>query len=561
LYTKPLTFGFFCDILDYVSKKTKTKMFDNRASEKRIGWKQSYGLLRKKAMEQELSLSGLVVSLSIAFFIVGISAGLLNIAYHSIESENEAVRRLEVERLLVHAAQAAELEIKAVPIIDTQYITLTQGQASTLTVKLKNTGQLVWKPAEVSLETGPFLKTISKVSTPAWLSLWKPVKLPKEIKPGQTLEVTFPIKAPLDIEGMIQENFQLVKNDFPVKGSLQRVFITINKPLATSAPAPVSPAPAPAPIAEPVKPQAPQSGVQTEIEPMMRIGLYAAAGPQRLTFNDYYDIYAGSEIIFSGVSPNIAASFSFNPASRRYAAVVLGIEKTAAAPLRFVPRTYNSVATLLDYKNAPNWNRNASDNRFRNIIEYRYTEPAQKTWLINELSIETYLKGLAETTNASTVEFQKVMATAARTYALYHYQRGITYGVVDGSTKHAANHFHIDSYYDQVYRGYNSEIRMPRLAAAIESTRGMVVTYLGRPVITPYFSNSDGRTRAWTEVWSGDSIPWLQSVPVPQDKGKNLYGHGVGMSARGALLMVNEGQAWDQVLKYFYTGIELAKAY
>ena len=130
----------------------------------------------------------------------------------------------------------------------------------------------------------------------------------------------------------------------------------------------------------------------------------------------------------------------------------------------------------------------ASDNRFRGVIEYRYTEPANKVWVINELPIETYLKGLAETSNAGALEYQKVMATAARSYAMYHYLRGVSYGLTDASTKHAADHFHIDAYYDQVYRGYNSEIRMPRLSAAVDATRGQVVSYQGKPVVTPYFS-------------------------------------------------------------------------
>ncbi len=42
----------------------------------RIGWKY-YNTIRKKAVEQEFSWSGLLISLSIAFFIVALSALLL----------------------------------------------------------------------------------------------------------------------------------------------------------------------------------------------------------------------------------------------------------------------------------------------------------------------------------------------------------------------------------------------------------------------------------------------------------------------------------------------------
>ena len=53
-----------------------------------IGWK-SYNIIKKKAMEQEFSWSGLLVSLSIAFFIVIISAQALNFFYNSIQSAQE----------------------------------------------------------------------------------------------------------------------------------------------------------------------------------------------------------------------------------------------------------------------------------------------------------------------------------------------------------------------------------------------------------------------------------------------------------------------------------------
>ena len=49
---------------------------------------------------------------------------------------------------------------------------------------------------------------------------------------------------------------------------------------------------------------------------------------------------------------------------------------------------------------------------------------------------------------------------------------------------------------------------------------------------------------------------------VPQDSGKTLFGHGVGMSAQGALLMiVDNNQSWSEVLAYFYQGTTLQRAY
>lgn len=50
-----------------------------------FGWK-SYQLLKKKAMEQELSWSGLVISMSIAFFIVASCALTMRMIVTSMEN-------------------------------------------------------------------------------------------------------------------------------------------------------------------------------------------------------------------------------------------------------------------------------------------------------------------------------------------------------------------------------------------------------------------------------------------------------------------------------------------
>lgn len=64
-----------------------------------LSWK-SYQLLRKKAMEQELSWSGLVISLSIAFFLVVACALTLRFVAISIESNNHQIPHDQHERVL-----------------------------------------------------------------------------------------------------------------------------------------------------------------------------------------------------------------------------------------------------------------------------------------------------------------------------------------------------------------------------------------------------------------------------------------------------------------------------
>ncbi len=223
--------------------------------------------------------------------------------------------------------------------------------------------------------------------------------------------------------------------------------------------------------------------------------------------------------------------------------------ETSTYGLRFIPTKENAVMTITNFDRTVTRGSANPDNTFRNILELRYNDSKERAWIINELPMEYYLRGLAETSNVSHLEFQKALITAARTYGFYHWSR---------ATKHAKEYFHVDAYMDQVYKGYGQELRTPRLTESIEATRGQIVTYEGETAITAYFSRSDGRTRDWSEVWGG-SVPWSVGVAVPCDEGKVLWGHGVGMSASGALCMANDGKLWDEIVKYFYTGVDIVQ--
>jgi hypothetical protein len=228
-----------------------------------------------------------------------------------------------------------------------------------------------------------------------------------------------------------------------------------------------------------------------------------------------------------------------------------GIEETQKY-LRFVPDSTDAVFKVENFDRRRTRGAAYAFNQFRDTLELRYNAENDRTWLINELPVEEYLYGLGETSNASHQEFKKALITVARTYAMYHFER---------ATKHADEYFHMNSYADdQVYFGYQYETIHPLIKQAVEDTRGVTVNYNGSTALTPYFSRSDGRTRAWSEVWGGD-VAWLKGVPAPDDKkkGYKLWGHGVGMSATEALSMANNGSDWEEIIEYFYQGVELNK--
>jgi peptidoglycan hydrolase-like amidase len=149
------------------------------------------------------------------------------------------------------------------------------------------------------------------------------------------------------------------------------------------------------------------------------------------------------------------------------------------------------------------------------------------------------------------------MTVAARSYALWHLNNGGKYGSHEIFHLKNSRNGNGD---DQQYKGYGLEARFPALVTAVTNTAGQVVTYSGNVAITPYFSNSDGRTRSAQEVWGITYWPWLQSVADPDCKGMTLNGHGVGLSGYGALKRAERGDSYQAILTYYYTGTAVQMA-
>ncbi len=597
-----------------------------------VGWR-AYNEIKKKAMEQKFSMSGLIISLSIAFFVVILSAYILNVIYVSIEEArkheiflNQKIYQLENKELLdtdiisdlknmisIPTAYASEVEYQGGPVLYTHHIDIEAGEAKEYEVVIKNTGDKIWEEGEVSLEIGPYLKSFSKVKHNSWLKYYQIEKINKNINPGESVIIKFYLQSPDNINGIIQENFYLVVNNRIIPGTEMRFFMSLKsidmvfdepqnstiiqevvnekteeesafadsafvatsaKEVATADKEDIDFCNA---LTEVEKEEFIEcqtnsnendvtSGISENIqyseEPTIRVGLFNTKSAQRLTSNTKYDVYSGDRLILQNLSARFVSTVSYNTKRSLYIISTSGITKFLDKPIRFVPVSENGIMTLFDFDNRARWNNSINYNQYRNIVEFNYSLNTGRLWIINELPISSYLKGLTETTNYSPVDYQKVIATAARTYALYHYNRGIEYDIPDGSTKHANEHFHLDATYDQVYKGYVSESLLSRLNEAVDATKGIAVTYNKAIVVTPYFSRSDGRTRSWQEVWYGGDKPWLQSVDVPEDKGETLWGHGVGMSAQAALEMVRDKLInWEKVLKHFYTDINLQKIY
>lgn len=421
------------------------------------------------------------------------------------------------------------------------------GDVVEYTVGIKNTGTISWSRGELRVPETSLASVSLAADTrhPSWLSTNVVAATSSQVvEPGALEFFTFKFRAP-KAAGSHTVRYAFAANNEVIPEYYVDIPVTVtsgapdavNSPIRTDLP---ETKPTPSPESFPLE------------EPMLRVGILIV---DEETDNQVvitskqsnWKVFDGNGALLAEMKKGEEVT-AFYKNNRYYFNRGKGLEQTSNF-IRFVPDEANAVMEVT------NWDRRlrGSDrpyNTYRNVLELHYNPTKDRTWLINELPIELYLKGLGETSNVSHLEYQKALITAARTYATYHWQRG---------TKRAAEFFHVTGYADdQVYRGYGQEEASPRIAQSAEATRGQIVTYNGELAITPYFSRSSGRTLDWSEVWGG-SVDWLKSKPAPCDKqkGYQLWGHGVGMSATEALCMANNGESWDTILKYFYTGIEL----
>jgi hypothetical protein len=420
------------------------------------------------------------------------------------------------------------------------------GSTLSFSYGVKNIGTAVWNSQAIKLkEISPSLSgNLSNVKDSSWPSATTALQKTAITEPGHLQIVSFNIKTPAK-SGQYNVRFALEADGNEVE--------YFNIPVTVTADGYIEPAPSQPSPSAPVSPQLPSGGVVLQSEPIIRVGLYATTDDTLMVagVSTGFNLTQNGQTVCT-FNRGEEAKVVFDRINKVYKASGPRCQSQSTQFYVAVAPDGISPLEVTDFSRPVSWLPGANDNKFRGKLELRFTPATDEVWLINELPIEWYLKGITETSELSPIEFHKTLLIAARTYAMYHIER---------NTKHANKFFTVDAKYDQVYRGYGQEARSPTIVRAIDETRGIVVTYDNKIAITPYFSRSDGRTRDWNEVWYG-TVAWCKGVPVPQDAGKTLWGHGVGMSASGALTMAaKEGKNYEYILKYFYTGIELRRWY
>lgn len=286
--------------------------------------------------------------------------------------------------------------------------------------------------------------------------------------------------------------------------------------------------------------------------PVMRVMLSEIEGTQTFSAEGRFIVHTKSRDIWC--QEYKVATISITYTDGIYTVTCSSGTFTTTEPVQVSAKKRAKRIAALAYENRPLWNPLLNDNYFYGSLEVVYSEQSTALLLVNELPIEKYVRGIAEAGNDNDEDYLKALVTAARTYATYN---------IENPIKHAGEPYILNaSEGDQVYRGAGFSDRAPNIVSAQIATKGEVITYNDETIVAPFFSHSDGRTRAWSEVWNGD-YPWAQSVADPCcTHYTELSGHGVGLSAEGARYFAeHENWGYRAILAYYYTGVDIHDRY
>lgn len=351
---------------------------------------------------------------------------------------------------------------------------VTPGEETTLWVELRNDGNTPWQVSgdnAVKLGTARALDRISAFAMPGWLSPNRTVVADKVVNPGEIGRFTFTIKAP-DKVGTYKEYFRLVVERITWMNDLGIYWeITVNEELVLKNP--------------------------------IQVGLSSTTSDMTISSDAGMVIRKGeSKDLVVRVNANTDAKVTAR--SGGYIVNVNGTTYDVSDWLRFVPLK-NSIISIANEKVSSQYNR------FRGLVNIRRSSLSGNVWMVNELELEDYMRGLAEVPDSWPIEARKAQIIAGRTFAFKKMKspRADIFNIYDDTR-------------DQVYYGYTYEMNRPGIAEAVMATTGMVIKYNGEPISAYYFSDSGGTTENVENAWNNGNtnlaIPYLKGVNDPYAK-------------------------------------------
>jgi hypothetical protein len=305
------------------------------------------------------------------------------------------------------------------------------------------------------------------------------------------------------------------------------------------------------------------AGTPIAAMPKIRIAIFEVTDPAvSFTVDTNFDVLnKNGQVIASKKSGEI---YTYN------------IGTPADAYVKIVPASADGIVQVTSYEDHPAWKPTLNYNKFHGTIEIIYSNKSAKLWAVNELALEDYLKGIAETGQTDPAEYQKTMMVAARTYAYYY--------ILKGGKRGTDEVFHLNNLAaDQLYKGYVRETLASAVVDAVGATRGEIATFNGQPIVAAYSSGAaelqTSGTKSACVVWgnpsTGSGQGYCQAgfeylaggVKDPAGTEYNYAtcsgaNHCVGLSGAGTRQFAKIGtKNYQEILKHYYPGITLQKIY
>jgi peptidoglycan hydrolase-like amidase len=134
---------------------------------------------------------------------------------------------------------------------------------------------------------------------------------------------------------------------------------------------------------------------------------------------------------------------------------------------------------------------------------------------VKEMFLEDYIMGVvyAEMNLRNNIEALKAQAVAARSYTLYKfYNDGEGVNIHKDGAVICTDYTHCQAWKDPegIIPAYGKETGQElysKLKKAVESTKGIVMTYEGEVIKAMYFSSSGGYTESMEDVWFYKTYP------------------------------------------------------
>lgn len=154
----------------------------------------------------------------------------------------------------------------------------------------------------------------------------------------------------------------------------------------------------------------------------------------------------------------------------------------------------------------------------KEVVDNNIYVNVKRNGSVVKIELEEYVTGVvgAEMPASFNVEALKAQAVIARTYALKANSRGTVLSDNESSQSYKSND-QLKSLWGSSYNTYYNKVK-----GAVDSTKGMYLTYNGSYIEAVYHSTSNGRTEDSSNVW-GNSFPYLVSVDSPYDSSNPSY--------------------------------------